>query len=116
RVPLAGLWHSPLMFGRPWEHMVGLDSTAMRRRPLPALFVFAFLTALAGAFVLALLLGRDAGVAVGALAGLLTGVGIAGGALASSMVFEARPRPLIVIDAAFHTVLFTATGAVLGAW
>ncbi|XVQ11794.1 DUF1761 domain-containing protein [Spirillospora sp. CA-255316] len=116
RVPLAGLWHSPLMFGRPWEHMVGLDSAAMRRRGLPALFVFAFLTALAGAFVLALLLGRDAGLGAGALAGLLTGLGIAGGAVASSMVFENRPRPLIAIDAAFHTVLFTATGAILGAW
>ena len=116
RIPLAGLWHSPLLFGRTWERMVGLDSAAMRARPLPVLFGFAFLTSLGGAFVLALLLGPDAGAATGALVGLLAGAGLAGGAVASSMVFEARPRPLAAIDAAFHTVLFTATGAILGVW
>ncbi|MFF5264665.1 DUF1761 domain-containing protein [Actinomadura viridis] len=116
RLPLAGLWHSPLMFGRSWERHAGLSAEQMRRRPLPALFALAFVTALAGAFVLALLLGRDAGLATGALAGLLTGLGVAAGALLSSMAFEARPPRLIAIDAGFHTTIFTVTGAVLGAW
>jgi hypothetical protein len=104
------------MFGRLWARDVGLTAEQMRRRPLPALFVLAFVTSLAGAFVLALLLGRDAGVAAGTLAGLLTGLGVAGGAVFSSMIFEARPRTLIAVDAGFHTVIFTITGAVVGAW
>ncbi|TDD63748.1 DUF1761 domain-containing protein [Actinomadura rubrisoli] len=116
RLPIAGLWHSPIMFGTYWERDVGLSAEQMRRRRLPALFVLAFATSLAGAFVLALLLGRDAGLAAGALAGLLTGLCVAAGALLSSMAFEARPPRLIAIDVGFHTVVFTVIGAVIGAW
>ncbi|WP_433324603.1 DUF1761 domain-containing protein [Spirillospora sp. CA-294931] len=116
RLPLAGFWHSPIAFGKPWSKDVGLTAEQMRRRPLPALFVLAFATSLAGAFVLALLLGRDAGLATGALAGMLAGLAVAGGALLSSMAFEGRPPRLIAIDTAFHTVVFTIAGAILGAW
>jgi hypothetical protein len=116
RLPLAGLWHSPLMFGQAWARDVGISAREMRHRPLPALFALAFVTSLCGAFVLALLLGPDAGLATGTLAGLLAGLGIAGGALISSMAFEARPRTLIATDTGFHILVFTVTGAVVGAW
>ncbi|GAA2425834.1 hypothetical protein GCM10010191_42780 [Actinomadura vinacea] len=116
RLPLAAVWHSPLMFGRLWERAVGLTPQQMVRRPLPALFALAFLTSLAGGTVLALILGRDAGAATGALAGLLVGLGVAGGALVSSMALEARPRVLIALDTAFHAAVFTITGAVIGGW
>lgn len=116
RLPLAALWHSPLMFGRTWSRDVGLTARQMRSRPLPALFALAFAASLCGAFVLALLLGPEPGLATGTLAGLLAGLGIAGGAVVSSMAFEARPRTLIAMDAGFHILIFTVTGAVVGAW
>lgn len=111
---LGGAWYSPLLFSKPWMRLSGREPQA-GESPVAPLAV-AFLSTLVAVFVLALFIGRDAGVGVGALAGLLAGLGIAGTAYATTYAFEKQPLGLLAINAGYWTAVLTLAGAILGAW
>lgn len=111
---IGGAWYSPLLFAKPWMRLSGRQPQA-GESPVAPLAV-AFASTLVAVFVLALLLGRDAGPGTGALAGLLAGVGIAGTAFATTYAFEKHPVGLLAINAGYWTAVLTAAGAILGAW
>jgi len=112
---VGGLWYSPVLFARPWMHDNGLADADLKRGGGPV-FAGAILLALVQAFVLALFLGPNADAGFGAVAGTLVGLGWVAPALATTFLFERRPRRLVVIDAAYHIVSYTLMGVILGAW
>lgn len=112
---LGGLWYSPLLFGRAWQRLAGLQD-AQVQEGLARVFVGAAICALIGATNLAFFLGPDATLAFGLGAGAATGVGWVGTALTTTFLFERRPLALVAIDAGYHAVSYAAMGALLGAW
>jgi uncharacterized membrane protein len=76
----------------------------------------AFLATLIGVFALALFIGKDAGAAQGALAGLVAGLGIASVSVVINGIFEAKSWLLMAINSGYQTLLFTVAGLILGLW
>jgi len=112
---LGGVWYSPLLFGRAWQKLVGLDDEALKKN-VARTFGGAAVCALIGATNLAMFLGPDADLGFGLAAGAATGVGWIATGLTTTFLFERRPLTLIAIDAGYHAVAYTAMGALLGAW
>lgn len=112
---VGALWYSPLLFARVWMRDNGLVEDDLRTG-VGSVFAGAIVCALIQAFVLALFLGPTADLRFGAVTGVLVGLGWVAPALATTFVFERRPRRLVLVDAGYHIVSYTLMGAVLGAW
>jgi len=112
---IGGLWYSPVLFAKAWMRHTGLTEQDLARGSKAAVFGGAFLNALVASLVLALFLGPKTGAAFGATAGFMVGFGWVGTSLATTFLFERRPRALIAIDAGYHVISFTLMGLILGA-
>jgi hypothetical protein len=110
---VGGLWYSPLLFGKPWQRLVGL-SDAELGTGMARVFGGSALLALLMAVNLAAFIGLAPGMAWAATAGALTGFGWVAPALAVVYLFERRPVGLILIDGGYHGVSFTLMGLVIG--
>lgn len=112
---IGGLWYSPILFARAWMREAGVTDEQLRTK-LAQVFGGAFVLSLVIALNLAFFLGKDAGVAWGAGAGALAGIGWAAASLATVFLFERRSLTLIVIDGGYLAVSYTVMGAIIGAW
>jgi len=112
---IGGVWYSPILFAKAWQREAGLTDAQLRANVGKA-FTGAFVLSLVVAVNLAFFLGRHAGVAWGAGAGALAGIGWAAASLATVFLFERRSVMLIVIDGGYLAVAYTAMGAIIGAW
>lgn len=112
---LGGLWYSPLLFGRAWQRLVGLEDARLKQH-LARTFGGAAICAVIAATNLAFFLGKDATLGFGLGAGAATGVGWVSTAVTTTFLFERRPLSLVAIDAGYHAVAYTMMGALLGAW
>lgn len=112
---IGGVWFSPILFAKAWQREAGLTDEQVARGAGKAI---------AGAFVLALIislnlgmfLGPHAGIAWGAGAGALAGIGWATASLATVYLFERRSTMLIVIDGGYLAVSYAVMGAIIGVW
>lgn len=112
---VGGIWYSPVLFGRPWQRLVGLSDDELRGGQ-GRIFGGAFGLMLIAALVLAPVLGADATAVFGAAAGFAVGFGWVSTALGVVYLFSRQPFRLWLIDAGYQVVAFTAMGAVIGAW
>ncbi|HET7503758.1 MAG TPA: DUF1761 domain-containing protein [Kofleriaceae bacterium] len=112
---IGGVWYSPILFANAWQREAGLTDDQLRRG-VGKTFAGAFGLSLIVSVNLAFFLGRHAGVAWGAGAGALAGVGWAAASLATVFLFERRSAMLILIDGGYLAVAYTAMGAIIGAW
>lgn len=112
---IGGVWYSPILFANAWQREAGLTDAQLREK-IGATFAGAFVLSLVIAFNLAAFLGRHAGLAWGAGAGALAGIGWATASLAVIYLFERRSKMLIVIDGGYLAVSYTVMGAIIGAW
>jgi hypothetical protein len=110
---IGGLWYSPLLFGRPWQRLVGL-SDADLGTGLARVFGGSAVLALLMATNLAAFIGPAPGMAWAATAGALAGFGWVAPGIAVVYLFERRPLGLIWIDGGYHGVSFTSMGLVIG--
>lgn len=114
---VGGLWYSPLLFDKPWRGLTALSDAQIKAGNPAVIFGVSFLAALVGAYVLALFLAGPATNAVaGLMAGLLVGVGWVATAMLTTFLFERRPIALWGIDAAYHVLTFALMGLILGLW
>ena len=112
---IGGVWFSPILFARAWQREAQLTDDQVQRGAGKALGG-AFVLALVIALNLAMFLGPHAGIAWGAGAGALAGIGWATASLATVYLFERRSLMLIVIDGGYLAVSYAAMGAIIGAW
>ena len=71
---IGGLWYSPILFARAWMRETGLTEEQLKGK-MGTVFGGAFVLSLVVAMNLAFFLGKNAGVAWGAGAGALAGIG-----------------------------------------
>ena len=112
---LGGLWYSPVLFGRRWAALTGLDEQQLKVGAARA-FGGAFACQLIAAVNLAFFIGPAQSFSFAVLAGAAAGLGWVATGLTTTFLFERRPATLIAIDAGYHVVALTAMGAILGAW
>ena len=114
---IGGLWYSPLLFDKPWRGLNALTEAQMKAGHTGLIFGLSFLAALVASFILALFLAGPATNAVaGLMAGLLVGVGWVATAMLTTFLFERRPLALWGIDAAYHVLTFGLMGLIIGLW
>ncbi len=112
---IGGLWYSPILFAKVWMREAGITDEQLRQS-MGKVFGGAFVLSLVIAINLAFFLGKDAGVAWGASAGALAGIGWAAASLAVVFLFERRSLTLILIDGGYLAVSYTVMGVIIGAW
>ncbi|MBZ0231196.1 MAG: DUF1761 domain-containing protein [Deltaproteobacteria bacterium] len=112
---IGGLWYSPILFARAWMREAGVTDEQLRTK-MAQVFGGAFVLSLVIALNLAFFLGKHAGVAWGAGAGALAGIGWAAASLGIVFLFERRSLTLILIDGGYLAVAYTVMGAIIGAW
>ena len=113
---IGGVWYSPILFAKPWMALNGLSEADLQGGGAIKIFGGAFVLQLVIATNLAFFLGADAGVAWGATAGGLAGVGWVSASLGTTYLFERKPAKLLAINAGYHVVTYLVMGAILGAW
>ena len=114
---LGGAWYAPTVFGR-----IGLSEAERSNPPqdpdrnIQLIFVIAFLFQWLTASLLAAVLGPNATIRDGIIAGLLIGCFFVATALGISAIFDKRPIVRIFVNGGFHIVSITMMGALICAF
>ncbi|MBJ8345994.1 DUF1761 domain-containing protein [Antrihabitans sp. YC2-6] len=109
---IGGIWYSAL-FAKPWQRAAGVTDAELQTGAA-RIFLGAAAFSLVIAATMAPFIGTE-GPAFGAAAGAAAGVGWVGCALGIVYLFERRSLALLLIDAGYFAVAFTAMGAIIGA-
>lgn len=115
---LGGFWYS-VLFAKPWMRHTGIDhesAGAAGGAKMALYYSGAFVTYLVAAAVLALLLeaAGAAGAGAGLLFGLLVGAGVVATVSFNTYLFSRRPVVLYLIDIGYPVVALALTGVILG--
>ncbi|WP_438351107.1 DUF1761 domain-containing protein [Paenibacillus sp. FA6] len=112
---LGFLWYSPVLFGNQWIKQIGLKKEEMSGGN-PMTYILTALTALCGAFVLALMLTMigEATIESGMNVGLLIGISISV-KIGMNFLFEKRGIRLYLITIGYHLVSYLIAGIIIGA-
>lgn len=112
---LGFLWYSPVLFGNHWVKQIGLKKENMSGGS-PFTYVLTALTALCGAFVLAVLINMagESTIMSGVIIGLLIGISIAA-KIGMNFLFENKGRALYLITIGYHLVSYLIAGIIIGA-
>ncbi len=113
---VGSLWYSPILFGAAWQKEAGLSDEKLKNGNMGVIFGGAFFLIFISMFNLAMFLGPKADLNFGIMAGFLTGFGWIATSIGVLYLFERRSLRLFFINAGYHLVCFTASGAILGAW
>lgn len=113
---LGSLWYSPALFGKAWMREAGLTEEKARSANMAVVMGSAFLLALIGAAVFAMLLRPTATPMFGASVGFAAGLCWVAASYGISYLFEQRSLKLFLINGGYHTVQYTLFGLILGAW
>ena len=113
---IGGLWYSPMMFDKAWQREAGMTEEILKQGNMAVIFSTAFVLTLLAALVFAMFLGPNTGLVFGLSAGFGAGLFWAAGGLGVIYLFERRSLKLWLINGGYLTVMFTAIGAILGAF
>jgi hypothetical protein len=111
---LGGAWYSPLLFGKKWQAAAGLSDETLKSGNPAIIFGGAFLLALLASWMFALFLGPRPELPLGAAAGAAAGLCWVATSFGINGLFERKPLSLVLINAGYHTLQFTAVGTILG--
>lgn len=111
---IGGIWYGPL-FGKAWMTESGMTEEKARAGNPVLTYGLTFVLNLIAAVSLAMFIGQG-DLSFGLFAGFMTGATFVSVALGITYLFEQRSLRLWLINAGYQTLLFTAMGAVLGAW
>ena len=126
-IVLGGLWYSPLLFGKIWAKLMGMDKWSkaekakMMEKAKPGYF-FAFLAALLMSFVMAHMVQSGSaffhvtGVEAGFRAGFWIWLGFSLTSQLSSVLWEGKPIQLYWINIGYYLASYMMTGAILAVW
>ncbi len=115
---LGALWYSPLLFARKWAQLKGIDmDDANADGPSPVMFLGSFLSGLALATGLAVVLSVAAPASLGAaiVFGLIVGVAFTAAPQFANAMFGGDVR-VWLIDAGYPLVSIVIMTAILHLW
>ena len=114
---IGGLWYSPLLFQKAWQHETGLSDEQLASSSPLKTFGLTFVLAWIMSYNLAFFLGGpDTTWQWGIAAGLLAGVGWVAAMFVVISLFEQRSLNHIAINCGYIIVYFALIGLVLGVW
>jgi hypothetical protein len=111
---LGALWYG--LFGNAWRRAAGVTSEAARSANRLRILSLTFVLNLIAAASLAAFIGPAGTLSFGLFAGFMTGLTFVATALGVIYLFELRSLRLWLINAGYQVVMFSAMGAILGAW
>jgi hypothetical protein len=113
---IGGLWYSPAVFGKAWMKENGFTEENMKGANMAKIFGLAFVLGLIASINLAMFLGGESNVAMGAFWGFLAGFGWVATFVGTHYLFERRSFRLFLINAGYSIVALTVMGVILVAW
>ncbi len=113
---IGGLWYSPALFGKAWMKENGFTEEQMKNSSMMKIFGLAFVLGLVAAVNLAMFLGSEADLTMGAFYGFLAGFGWVATFVGTHYLFERKSFRLFLINAGYSVVALTVMGAIIGAW
>jgi Protein of unknown function (DUF1761) len=113
---IGGLWYSPAVFGKAWMRENGFSEADLKKGNMAKIFGLAFVLGLVAAVNLAMFLGPDTGLGMGALYGFMTGFGWVAMFIGTHYLFERKSFTLFLINAGYSVVALTVMGLIIGAW
>jgi hypothetical protein len=113
---LGGIWYSPAVFGKAWMKENGFTEESMKNSNMVKIFGLAFLLALISAVNLAMFIGPDADVRMGAIYGFAAGAGWVATFVGTHYLFERKSFKLFLINAGYSVVALTIMGVIVALW
>lgn len=113
---LGGLWYSPVLFAKVWQHEAGVTDEQLKNANAGVIFGLSFVLSAIAAYVFALFLGPRPPLALGLGAGSSAGLCWVGASFGINYLFERKSLKLFLINAGYHTLQFTLIGLILALW
>jgi hypothetical protein len=118
---LGWLWHSPVLFAKPWMAEMKLteeDMKAAAEKGMAKFFILGFLFTFISTFGLAAILNahRPTWWGGGALVGGFIGLCVVGARFLNNGVWEQRSWKLMAINVGHEVTLFALQGTILTVW
>ena len=113
---IGGLWYSPAIFGKVWMRENGFTEEGMKNSNMVKIFGLAFFLAFIASINLAMFLGPEENIGMGAFWGFLAGFGWVATFVGTHYLFERRSFTLFLINAGYSIVALTVMGVILVAW
>lgn len=111
---LGGIWYSPLLFAKAWQHDTGLSDEQLTAANKGKIFGLSFIFSLLAACTFSLFLGPDPSLNLGLGAGATAGIFWVAGSFGINYQFELKPARLLLINGGYHAAQFTLFGLVFG--
>ncbi|HQU91367.1 MAG TPA: DUF1761 domain-containing protein [Pyrinomonadaceae bacterium] len=113
---IGGLWYSPLLFQKAWQHEAGISDEQMAKFNPLKIFVFTFVLAWIMSYNLAFFIGTpETTWQWGVGAALLAAVWVVA-MFTIIALFEQRSFRYIAINSSYVIVYFAVIGFILGIW
>ncbi len=113
---IGGIWYSPAVFGKAWMKENGFTEESLKNGNMAKIFGLAFVLGLIAAVNLAMFLGKEVTVGLGAFYGFLAGFGWVATFVGTHYLFERKSFRLFLINAGYSVVALTVMGVIIGAW
>jgi hypothetical protein len=110
---LGGLWYSPAVFGKTWMKENGFTEESMKGGNMIKIFGLAFVLGLISAINLAMFMGPEKDVTMGAAYGFAAGFGWVATFVGTHYLFERRSLKLFLINAGYSIVALTVMGVII---
>ncbi|MFN8239781.1 MAG: DUF1761 domain-containing protein [Bacteroidales bacterium] len=110
---LGFVWYS-LLFPKAWMRENGFTEESNKNSNMLKIFGLSFLFMLFAAFNLAMFIGKGQGVAGGAMAGFLAGLGWVFTFIGVTYMFEKKSFTLLFINGGYSVVSLTLMGIIIG--
>jgi hypothetical protein len=110
---LGGLWYSPAAFGKAWMKENGFTEEDLKKGNMLKIFGLAFVLALISSINLAMFMGPEKEVSMGAAYGFAAGFGWVATFVGTHYLFERKSFKLFLINAGYSIVALTIMGVII---
>ena len=117
---VGALWYSPKVFGKAWQHRVGLSEEELQQGNMALIFGLAFVlnifVALALSFFVEIFLMVGATPLTGGLLAAVLALFFVATTFGVNYLFSRRSMKLYLIDVGYLVITFFVMGVIIGAW
>jgi hypothetical protein len=115
---LGAIWYSPVLFAKPWMHMVGIQPGEGKKASMIAGMIASFIgsVVLSGVLAHIILWSGSGSFEWGALIGFICWAGFIAAPLSAQYIYESRPFNLFAINTGYWLVGLVLSGGLLAVW